>query len=172
MPLLLAMCQTIPTIDWPVHDPERPFPPVIEGAQAVSIAPPADAVVLFDGSNLDHWRSGDGSPAPWKIEGTDLVVEPGTGILQTAEGYGDVQLHIEWMVPESMADKQGQSRGNSGVFFMGQYEVQVLESRGSTTYADGMAAALYGQHPPTHNVGAGIGQWNSYDIFFQAPRFD
>jgi hypothetical protein len=100
-----------------------------------------------------------------------MEVVPGTGTLSTAQGFGDVQLHVEWMTP---APPKGtdQDRGNSGVFLMGLYEVQVLDSYGSVTYPDGQAGAVYGQYPPLVNASRAPGQWQAYDIVFHRPRFD
>lgn len=171
MRLLCVVIMTAPALaqPWEVHDLTRPLPPRVEGASCVTTPAPSDAIVLFDGTSLDAWRTGDGDAA-WPIEAGEAVV--GGGSITTRESFGDVQLHVEWMAPESEAGDEGQARGNSGIFFMERYEVQVLESVGSTTYADGMAASLYGQHPPLVNPGLGIGRWQSYDIIFRAPRFD
>ncbi|MCA9002298.1 MAG: DUF1080 domain-containing protein, partial [Planctomycetes bacterium] len=158
--------------EWAVHDMERPLPPRIEGAKAQEIPAPEGATILFDGKDLAQWQHGDGSDARWLVKDGYFQAQPGAGDLQTRVPLGDVHLHLEWRVPESEADKTGQNCGNSGVFLMGKYEVQVLETSTNRTYADGMAGALYGQYPPLVNAGAGIGQWNSYDIYFQAPRFE
>jgi hypothetical protein len=160
--------------EWPVHAMDRPAPRVVDpGPFAGSPQPPADAVVLFDGTSLDGWRSADesGRPARWRIVGNALEVEPGTGALATTSSFGDVQLHIEWRSPDPPAG-EGQDRGNSGVFLMGRYEIQVLDSYRSATYPDGQAAALYGQYPPLVNASRPPGQWQSYDIIFHRPRFD
>jgi hypothetical protein len=154
---------------WEVHDPARPLPPRVDGAACVTTPPPSDAIVLFDGRSLDAWQT-NGAGASWKI--ADGVAEVAGGSITTRESFGDVQLHLEWFVPESEAGDEGQDRGNSGVFLMSRYEIQVLESVGSTTYADGMAASIYGQYPPLVNPGLGIGKWQSYDIVFRAPRFE
>lgn len=171
MRTLIVSLMTAPVIaqPWDVHDPSRPLPPRVEGASCVSTPPPSDAVVLFDGTSLDAWRTGSGD-ASWRIEDGVAIVEGGA--ITTRDSFGDVHLHVEWMVPESEAGDEGQGRGNSGIFLMERYEVQVLESVGSTTYADGMAGAIYGQYPPLVNPGAGIGAWQSYDIIFRAPRFE
>ena len=107
----------------------------------------------------------------WRIVDGAMEVVAGTGGIQTRESFGDVQLHVEWMSP---APPRGtdQDRGNSGVFFMGMYEVQVLDSWENVTYADGQAAALYGQYPPLVNASRKPGEWQSYDIVFRRPRFD
>jgi hypothetical protein len=127
-------------------------------------------VILFDGRNLDSWRSGDGSPARWLVRSGYLQVAAGTGAIRTVRAFGDVQLHIEWASP-SPARGEDQDRGNSGVFLMGQYEVQVLDSYGNHTYPDGQAAAVYGQYPPLVNASRAPGEWQSYDIVFRRPRF-
>jgi hypothetical protein len=161
---------------WAIHDEKRPQPRLVDpgapGAAASPATPPADAIVLFDGRDLSRWRSDkDGGPARWKVADGYMEVVKGTGGIHTEQGFGDCQLHIEWATP-SPAVGQGQDRGNSGVFLMGRYEVQVLDSHGSTTYPDGQAAALYGQFPPLVNASRPPGQWQSYDIVFRGPRFD
>lgn len=153
----------LPDSDWRVHDKNRPVPPVVTPGREGS--PPSDAVVLFDGSGTDAWEGG-----PWEIVDGALQVN-GTGDVRTRERFGDVQLHIEWASPAD-ADSESQGRGNSGVFFMERYEVQVLDSWGNRSYADGQAGALYGQYPPDVNACRGPGVWQTYDIAFTAPRFD
>lgn len=159
--------------DWPQHSRERPLPQVVTpGAPALPVPPPADAIVLFDGKSLDNWEADKGGPAPWKLVGGGAMeVAPGTGGIHTKEGFGDVQLHVEWMAPNPPRGKD-QDRGNSGVFLMGKFEVQVLDSYENVTYADGQAAAIYGQYPPLVNVSRKPGEWQSYDIVFHRPRFD
>ncbi|MEZ6037841.1 MAG: DUF1080 domain-containing protein [Planctomycetota bacterium] len=156
---------------WRVHDAERPRPPVLKpgAAPREPAAPPADAVVLFAGTDLSAWRSGK-DDAKWVIDGGAMVVAPGTGDLRTRQEFGDCQLHIEWSAP-TPPQGESQGRGNSGVFFFERYEVQVLDSYDNPTYADGQAAALYGQKPPLVNVTRPPGEWNVYDIVFVAPRF-
>lgn len=158
---------------WDVHDPDRPNPPVVEPGPAPDgpVPPPADATVLFDGSDLSAWTHTDGSPVQWTVENGYMEVVPGTGGIQTQEGFGDVQLHVEWAAP-SEVEGEGQERGNSGVFLMGRYEVQVLDSYENPTYADGQAAALYGQYPPLVNASRPPGTWQTYDIIFRRPHFD
>jgi hypothetical protein len=156
---------------WKAHDMARPRPPVITpGEQQRPVAPPSDAVVLFDGSDLSHWRGPDGSDPKWIVGNGYMESVPGSGYLFTAEGFGDVQLHVEWAAPIP-AEGQGQGRGNSGVFLMGLYEVQVLDSFENDTYPDGQAAAIYGQYPPLVNASLPPGKWQSYDIVFRRPRF-
>ena len=158
--------------DWPQHSMDRPRPPVVEpGRHLGPAAAPSDAIVLFDGSGLDEWQTPSGGAAPWRIDGDAFVVVPGTGGIQTRRAFRDVQLHIEFSAPFPPVG-EGQNRGNSGVFLMGQYEVQVLDSYRSDTYPDGMAGGLYGQFPPLVNPARAPGEWNVYDIVFHAPRFD
>lgn len=159
--------------EWPIHSLDRPHPVVVHPGGPALIAPPADAVVLFDGHSLDKWRSDADSAAvaPWRIEAGALVVVPGKGGIHTRERFGDVQLHVEWMAPVP-PELDGQNRGNSGVFLMGRYEVQVLDSWENVTYADGQAASVYGQYPPLVNASLPPGSWQSYDIIFRRPRFN
>ena len=160
----------LPDGQWHVHDSARPHPAVITPAPAgAPVAAPADAIVLFDGSNLDAW-TGKGGKAQWQVQDGAMVVN-GTGDIRTVREFGDCQLHVEWATP---AEPKGssQERGNSGVFFFERYEVQVLDSYDNVTYADGQAAALYGQYPPLVNCCRKPGEWQTYDIVFQAPRFD
>jgi hypothetical protein len=157
--------------DWPQHSLDRPAPAVVSPGAAYTIAPPSDAVVLFDGRTLAGWESDSGAAPRWRVENGAIVVVPGTGTLHTKAGFGDAQLHIEWAAP-SPARFSGQNRGNSGVFFGdGRYEVQVLDSYNNRTYADGQAAALYGQFPPLVNATRPPGQWQVYDIIYRRPRF-
>ncbi|MBL9119450.1 MAG: DUF1080 domain-containing protein [Phycisphaerae bacterium] len=166
----LAAVQAERTFKWKVHDMSRPAPAVVDPGTAGSTAP-ADAIILFAASNpdLSKW-TGNGSDAKWKVNGNEVVVEPGSGDIKTKEAFGDVQLHIEWMIP---ADRkvEGQHGGNSGVFFYDRYEIQVLSSNGNVTYVDGMAGSLYGQYPPLVNACRPQGQWNVYDIVFRGPVF-
>ena len=156
---------------WKSHDMQRPRAPVVRpAAQSLPVSPPSDAVVLFDGKDLLKWRSEFGGPAGWKLEDGYVEVVAGSGDIRSRDGFGDVQLHIEWMIPVS--EGLGQWDGNSGVFLMKQYEVQVLNSFGSDTYADGQAGALYGQFPPLANAALPRGTWQAYDIVFRRPRFD
>ena len=184
LPLLAALAphampdatpQDEPVTDhrWEVHDMERPWPARVEGAACVTTPPPADAIRLMEpGGGLSAWQHGDGRNAEWvALDDGSFQVKPGTGDIQTRVGFGDVQLHLEWFCPESEAENEGQGRGNSGLFLQQMYEIQILESVGSRTYADGMAASVYGQQPPLVNPGAGIGAWNSYDVVYRAPRF-
>lgn len=156
---------------WDVHSMSRPKPPVVAPAAASDpTAPPADAIVLFDGSSLAAWRSAGDAAANWRITDGALEVVRGTGSISTTRAFGDIQLHLEWRAV-SPPRGNGQNRSNSGVFLMGRYEVQVLDSYENETYADGQAAALYGQQPPLVNASRPPGEWQSYDIVFRRPRF-
>jgi hypothetical protein len=171
----LAMLGLIPLLpaalsaqQWPVHDMRRPTPPVVDPGSAGR--PPSDAIVLFGGEDLAQWRMKDGEPAKWKVEKGYIEIVPGSGDLVTARSFGDCQLHLEWATP-AVPRGEGQERGNSGVFLMGHYEVQVLDSYRNRTYADGQAAAIYGQFPPLVNTSRAPGEWQEYDIVFHRPRF-
>lgn len=133
--------------------------------------PPSDAIVLFDGQDLAAWSALDGKAARWKVIDGSFEVVAGTGDLRTREEFGDCQLHLEFRTP-SPPKGDGQGRGNSGVFLMGRYEIQVLDSFENQTYADGQCAAIYGQHPPLVNASRPPGEWQSYDLVFRAPRFE
>ncbi|HEY7471468.1 MAG TPA: DUF1080 domain-containing protein [Gemmatimonadota bacterium] len=158
--------------DWPIHSLDRPQPPVVDpGPPPGPSPPPSDAVVLFDGTDLSRWRAEDGGPAPWRVVEGAIEVVPHTGSLVTRDSFGDVQLHVEWRTPPVVAG-EGQERGNSGVYLMGLYELQVLDSHDNPTYPDGQAGAIFGQYPPLVNASRGPGEWQSYDVVFHAPRFD
>ena len=148
-----------------------PVPPKVTPG-ATPGAPPSDAIILFDGKNLDAWQSAkDGSPARWNVVDGQLVVNPGTGDIQTREKFGDVQLHVEWWDPDLPADKVNQDRGNSGVFLQDVYEVQVLDNFENKTYVNGMVGSIYKQFPPLVNAAWPAEHWQTYDIIFTAPRF-
>lgn len=134
--------------------------------------PPSDALVLFDGTSLHRWRSDDGEAPAWQILDAMLVVTPGGGDLVSKDAFCDVQLHLEWMVPELASDRRGQSRSNSGVFLQDRYEVQILDSYQNPTYVNGQAGAIYKQASPLVNASRPAGEWQTYDILFRAPRFD
>lgn len=160
----------IPGQEWRVHDAHRPRPPAIDPGPAPSApAPvPADAIVLL-GDDLDAWTGRD-DKASWTVADGAATVN-GTGDIRTRESFGSMQLHIEWATPAEVKGKS-QGRGNSGVFLMGRYEVQILDSYENESYADGQAAAMYGQYPPMVNACRKPGEWQSYDIVFMAPVFE
>jgi hypothetical protein len=132
--------------------------------------PPSDAVILFNGSDLSKW-TGAGGAAKWKIENGYMEVAPKSGSIRTRDKFADFQLHIEFATPAKV-EGNSQGRGNSGILFNGVYEVQVLDSYQNPTYPDGQCGALYGQTPPLVNASKGPGQWQSYDIIFESPRWD
>jgi hypothetical protein len=156
-------------VKYAIHDPNRPRPPVITPPEQFG-QPPSDAVILFNGKGLSEWESDKGGDAKWKLEKDYMEVNK-TGGIHTKKSFGNCQLHIEWASPEKVGGSS-QGRGNSGVFLMGKYEVQVLDSYENLTYADGQAAAIYGQYPPLVNVCRKPGKWQSYDISFLRPIFD
>jgi hypothetical protein len=148
---------------------KRPRPPVVQPAGQPGGAP-SDAIVLFDGSNLSAWQAPGGADAAWKVEDGHLEVVPGAGPIITRDGFGDCQLHLEWSTPP--AEGEGQGRGNSGLFFMRRYELQVLDSHDNDTYPDGQAGAAYAQQPPLVNASRPPRTWQTYDVIFRRPRFD
>jgi hypothetical protein len=155
---------------WHTHDPARPQPPIVTPGASFSenAAPPADAIVLFDGKDVSDWTDRKGNPAPWSVV-DGAMVSAKTDIVSKQE-FGDVQLHLEFREPTPPMDS-GQGRGNSGVFFMDKYEVQVLDCYSNKTYADGATGGLYGQHPPLANPCRPPGEWQTYDIIFTVPHF-
>lgn len=156
---------------WHVHDPARPQPPVVTtGKFSEEAAPPSDAIVLFDGKDLSHWRDKKTSgAAKWKIE--DGAMVSAKGDVESTDQFGDMQLHLEFREPV-LHGRKGQDDGNSGVYLMGRYEIQVLDCYHNKTYADGTTGAIYGQHPPLANACRPPGEWQTYDIIFNAPHFD
>ena len=158
----------LPGGKWQVHDDTRPQARVITPGAAAGQAP-SDAIALFDGTDLSGWTGRDGD-AQWKVEDGYMEVEPRTGDIQTKETFGDCQLHLEFACPaEVKGDSQG--RGNSGVFMMGLYEIQVLDGYDNPTYADGVTASVYGEYPPLVNACRAPGEWQTYEIIWTAPRF-
>jgi hypothetical protein len=160
---------------WDIHDRNRPTPDVVDpgttSTQEKVGQPPSDAIVLFDGKDLSQWQMQDGGPPKWKLAEGHMEVVSESGSLVTKRSFGNCQLHIEWSIPVS-AEGEDQDRGNSGVFLMGLYEIQVLDSYQNRTYADGQAAAVYGQYSPLVNASRPPGRWQTYDIIFRGPRFD
>lgn len=165
----------LPNQSWRVHDIDRPMPPVIEpgvnSTQDVIGTAPSDAVVLFNGSNADAWVQRSGNDCEWLlVDGNAMEVRPRSGDIQSRQEFGTCQLHVEWRAPtEIYADSQG--RGNSGVFLLGLYEIQVLDGFNNPTYADGVTAAIYGQTPPLVNACVPPGHWHSFDVVFESPVY-
>lgn len=152
----------LPGTNFHVHG-ERPRPPVVTPGTAG--APPSDAIVLFDGTDLSQWKGPE-----WKVENGYVEVSGG-GKISTERKFGDIQLHLEFATPAEVKGNS-QGRGNSGVFLMDRYEIQVLDSFENDTYPDGQCGAMYGQYPPAVNASRRPGEWQTYDIVFHAPRFD
>nr|MBP8989774.1 DUF1080 domain-containing protein [Clostridia bacterium] len=167
----------LPNSKYRVHDDNRPIPPVVTpGTPSWPTGepgrPPSDASILFDGKSLDNWVSSrDGGAARWKVENGYMEVIPGLGHIQTKEHFGDCQLHVEWAAPTKIRGVS-QERGNSGVFLMGLYEIQVLDCYENETYADGTTGSIYGQWPPLVNACRKPGEWQVFDIIWEGPRFE
>src|SRR5437867_6251992 len=161
---------------WAVHDGNRPQPAVVTPGTFSSVAqpgkPPSDAIVLFDGSDLSKWESDDGVgvPTKWIVKDGAMECVPKSGMIRTKEKFGDCQLHVEWAAP-SKVEGESQGRGNSGVFLMGEVEVQVLDNYNNPTYPDGSAGSVYGVNPPLANALRPPGQFQVYDIIFRRPVY-
>ena len=173
-----AVAQTAPLAGKP-EDTEvyTPVPPAVTPGKTSSDAP-SDALVLFDGKNLDQWTATDnpGAPAPWTVKDGVLTVNKGTGNIQTKHSFGNYQLHLEWRVPANITGT-GQARGNSGLFLasLGKgddgYELQILDSYNNKTYTNGMAGSVYKQIVPLANPTRKPGEWQTYDVIWTAPTF-
>ncbi len=165
----------IPGSKYHVHDGDRPQPRIVKPGTASTQekpgAAPSDAVILFDGSSLKDWEScKEGGAVEWKLQDGYMEVTPKSGNIRSKAHFGDCQLHIEFASPE-VVKGDGQGRGNSGVFLMGLYEIQVLDCYDNPTYPDGTTAGIYGQYPPLVNACRKPGEWQTYDIVWIAPRF-
>ena len=183
MPMLLPAAEVVvngvagfqdtplePDGKWHVHDPARPQPPVVTpGTFSAAATPPSDAIVLFDGKDLSQWTDKKGQPAPWTVE-NGVAISAKSDIVTTNQ-FGDLQLHLEFREP-LLQGREGQDRGNSGVFLMDRYEIQVLDCYNNKTYADGATGGIYGQHPALANACRPPGEWQTYDIIFNVPHFD
>lgn len=155
----------LPWCEWLVHDPDRTAPPRVEpGRAGAPVDPPADAIVLFGGKDMAAWQP----TKDWQV--IDAFLVAGNSKLITREEFGDIQLHVEWMSPETF-DGPWSNRGNNGVFLMGLYEIQIFDSHQVKIYPDGACGAIYGQTPPRFEATRAPGQWQSLDIVFTAPRF-
>ena len=146
-----------------------PVPKIVSPGKTSQDAP-ADAVVLFNGTDFSAWNGKGGKPVEWTIEDGAMTVKGGSGEIISKQGFGDCQLHIEWRTP-AVVKGEGQGRGNSGIFLMGKYELQVLDSYNNKTYSNGQAGSIYKQLVPLVNVSKAPGEWQTYDIIFTAPRF-
>ena len=148
----------------------NPVPKIITPGLSSSSAP-SDAIVLFDGKSTSAWKGEDGKDIKWKVADNSLTVAAGTGTIITKEGFGDMQLHVEWRTPAEVKGN-GQGRGNSGIFMMGRYELQVLDNYNNPTYSNGQAGSIYKQLIPLANACRKPGEWQTYDVVFMAPRFN
>jgi hypothetical protein len=166
MTTALAQDQPDPK-DTEVWEPE---PKVVTAGATVS-DPPSDAIVLFDGKNLDSWVGKDGKKAPWTVAGGAMTVAKGTGEIKTKQTFGNIQLHIEWRTPAKV-EGNGQGRGNSGIFLSEKYELQILDSYNNRTYSNGQAGSIYKQSMPLVNASKAPGEWQTYDVVFIAPKFN
>lgn len=172
---ILLLIATTQSINWSLaqNDPKtteiwEPVPQKVKPGTDGS--PPSDATILFNGEDLSAFESVKGGPAKWKLADGAMTVAPGTGAIRTKQKFADCQLHIEWRSPVDDND-EGQGKGNSGVFLMERYEVQVLDSYQGKTYPNGQAGSIYKQYIPLVNPLRPIRAWNAYDIIFTAPVF-
>ncbi len=147
-----------------------PVPPKVEPGKMPG-QPPSDAILLFTGRDLSGWESAKGGPAQWAVENGEMVDVPKAGDIRTSQVFGDIQLHVEWMVPVLPPDRKGQDRGNSGIYLQGLYELQVLDSYDNPTYVNGEAGAIYKQSAPLVNALKAAPNWQAYDVVYYAPRF-
>lgn len=152
-----ARAEYLPGMEWEE-------PPVVDPGETAA-SPPSDAIVLFDGTDMSAWKNGE----RWPVK--DGVAFAGKGYVTTKQEFGDIQLHMEWSAPTEVKG-DGQKRGNSGVFFMGLYEVQILDCFENTTYPEGQTGAVYKQVAPMANAMRKPGEWNTYDILWNCPRFN
>src|SRR5688572_13694505 len=168
---IASVASALAVQEWAIHSRTRPQPRVVDpGPSSLPVAPPRDAVILFDGTSLAKWKQKNGDDAKWPVRDGYFEVNADAGDLMTRDSFGDVELHVEWMAPPPKGS--GQERGNSGVYLMNTYELQVLDSYQNETYPDGQAGSIYGQFPPLVNASRPPGEWQSYDIVFRGPRFD
>lgn len=168
--LLLSIASFAQNKDPRLTEIWQPEPRIVSPGRTAADAP-ADAIVLFNGKDLSEWQTEDGKPAKWKVEADVVTVTKGGGVIKTKKAYGDCQLHVEWRTPAEVKG-EGQGRGNSGIFLMGVYELQVLDSYNNRTYSNGQAGSIYKQTAPLANASRKPGEWQTYDIIFIAPRFN
>ncbi len=163
----------IPGTKWHVHDGERPQPRIIKPGEKFSqmADAPSDAIVLFDGKDLSKWQKSGGGEATWTIANGYMETKPKSGMIRTKDTFGDFQLHLEFATPEKV-EGTGQGRGNNGLNIFGRYEIQILDSYENKTYPDGQAGAIYGQFPPLVNASKKPGEWQTYDVIFEGPRWN
>ncbi|GAB3036540.1 3-keto-disaccharide hydrolase [Bowmanella dokdonensis] len=172
--LLAGLCPPLYAAETPAQQAAKtevwePEPKIVTAPED---APPSDAILLFAGTDLQQWESVNGGPVNWTVQNGVLTVKPGSGDIKTKAGFCDIQLHLEWQVPQPSEEMDGQQQNNSGVFLQQRYEIQILDSYQNRTYSNGQAGALYKQAIPLVNAMRAPGQWQTYDILFTAPRFD
>lgn len=165
---LVSHAQNKPTFEPIFTEDWDPVPAKINPGE--NNAPPSDAIILFDGKDLNEWTNVKGGAAGWIVENDAMTVKPRSGDIKTKQKFGDFQLHIEWRTPAEVKG-EGQGRGNSGIFMMEKYELQVLDSYESVTYSNGQAGSMYKQSIPLVNACKGPGEWQMYDVIFMAPVF-
>jgi len=160
----------LPSGKWHVHDPARPHPPTVTPAASFSHGAPApsDAIVLFNGTDFSHWEGDKGAPE-WILRDDYMEIKPGTGYLHTKEKFGDFQLHLEFAEQLIVSNKP--DAGNSGVYLHGVYELQIYDSENNHIYSDGVCGAIYGQSAPMANACKKPGQWQTFDVVFEAARW-
>ena len=165
----LVMAQGRPGGDPKLTEIWEPVPTIVSPGKT-NAEPPSDAIVLFNGKDFSNWVGRNGSQVEWTLGDGAMTVKKGAGMITTKEKFGDCQLHIEWRTPAEVKG-EGQGRGNSGIFLMGKYELQVLDSYNNKTYSNGQAGSIYKQLVPLANASRGPGEWQTYDVIFTAPRF-
>lgn len=148
----------------------EPVPKVIN-AGTETLTAPSDAIILFDGKNLDNWEAEKGGPAKWEVKNDVMTVVKGGGVIKTKQQFEDFQLHIEWRTPAEVKG-ESQGRGNSGIFMQEYYELQVLDNYNNRTYSNGQAGSFYKQKIPLVNACKKPGEWQTYDVIWTAPRFN
>src|SRR5436190_2812211 len=131
---------------------------------------PSDAIIIFDGKDLSKWSNLAGADAKWEVKDGAFTVTKGAGDIKTKQTFGDIQLHVEWRAPSEIVG-EGQGRGNSGIFLQERYELQVLDSYEMVTYSNGQAVSIYKQSVPLSNACRKLGEWQTYDVLYTAPRF-
>jgi len=164
----IIYAQERPTIEPKLTEVWEPVPPKV--TPGTNNSAPSDAIVLFDGKDLNEWTNSEGGPAEWIVADGAMTVKPRTGVIKTKQKFGDFQLHIEWRTPAEVKG-EGQGRGNSGIFMQERYELQVLDSYESVTYSNGQAGSMYKQSIPLVNACKGPGEWQTYDVIYMAPVF-
>ncbi len=175
--VIAANAESIKKEPWQLAQETEVWEPIPNVIQAPVNAIPSDAIILFDGNNLNQWQAVEGGDAKWKLANNSVTVVPKSGDIKTKDSFCDVQLHIEWMTPTKITGDnskplEGQDRNNSGIFLQDRYEIQVLDSYNNRTYSNGQAGSVYKQSIPLVNAARAPGEWQSYEIIFNAPKFD